>query len=144
VQDPHLTEKWGAFLHLTETSYRDLRDLANHLLSTIVALKPSCVDPGKSGLGPGVPGHKTPGSSTLGFHSTSTSLSFIPLFFNFYLLQYSYFRYLHLITIMQFLFSLAAFAGLALAQNAHIGLPKAGQTVAAGSDVIVQVQRPVC
>ncbi|KAJ5645374.1 hypothetical protein N7507_011385 [Penicillium longicatenatum] len=43
---------------------------------------------------------------------------------------------------MQFLFSLAAFAGLALAQNAHIGLPKAGQTVAAGSDVIVQVQRP--
>lgn len=45
---------------------------------------------------------------------------------------------------MQFLFSLAAFAGLALAQNAVIGLPKAGQTVAAGSDIIVQVQRPVC
>ncbi|KAJ6096627.1 hypothetical protein N7486_007373 [Penicillium sp. IBT 16267x] len=43
---------------------------------------------------------------------------------------------------MQFLFSLAVFAGLALAQNAYIGLPKAGQKVAPGSDVIVQVQRP--
>lgn len=45
---------------------------------------------------------------------------------------------------MQFLFTLAAFAGLALAQNAAIGLPKAGQTVAAGSSIVVQVQRPVC
>ncbi|KAJ5653104.1 hypothetical protein N7490_000107 [Penicillium lividum] len=43
---------------------------------------------------------------------------------------------------MKFIFSLAAFVGLALAQSAQIGLPKAGQTVAPGSNVIVQVQRP--
>ncbi|KAJ5923597.1 hypothetical protein N7454_008842 [Penicillium verhagenii] len=43
---------------------------------------------------------------------------------------------------MQFIFSLAAFAGLALAQNAVIGLPTADQTVAPGSDIVVQVQRP--
>ncbi|KAJ5655104.1 hypothetical protein N7490_002107 [Penicillium lividum] len=43
---------------------------------------------------------------------------------------------------MQFISSLAAFAGLALAQNAVIGLPTPNQTVTSGSDVIVQIQRP--
>jgi hypothetical protein len=45
---------------------------------------------------------------------------------------------------MQLFSSLAAFAGLALAQNAVIGLPTPNQTVASGSDIIVQIQRPVC
>ncbi|KAJ5639606.1 uncharacterized protein N7484_007468 [Penicillium longicatenatum] len=43
---------------------------------------------------------------------------------------------------MKSIYSLAVFCGLALAQNALIGLPKAGQTVAPGDDLIVQVQRP--
>ncbi|KAJ5555950.1 hypothetical protein N7513_003592 [Penicillium frequentans] len=43
---------------------------------------------------------------------------------------------------MQLLSSLAAFAGLALAQNAAIGLPTPNQTVAPGSNIIVQIQRP--
>ncbi|KAJ5584280.1 uncharacterized protein N7459_004080 [Penicillium hispanicum] len=37
--------------------------------------------------------------------------------------------------------SLVAFASVALAQGADIGLPTKGQTVPAGQDVIVQVQR---
>lgn len=44
---------------------------------------------------------------------------------------------------MKSIISLAALASVALAQNAGIGLPTSGQTIAAGSDVIVQVQRPV-
>ncbi|OJJ95763.1 hypothetical protein ASPACDRAFT_1891584 [Aspergillus aculeatus ATCC 16872] len=36
----------------------------------------------------------------------------------------------------------AAFLGTALAQNAAIGLPKAGQTVQPGQSLTVQVQRP--
>lgn len=44
---------------------------------------------------------------------------------------------------MKFLLSLA-FAGVALAQNARIGLPAEGQRLARGSNVVVQVQRPVC
>ncbi|KAJ6019759.1 hypothetical protein N7499_003162 [Penicillium canescens] len=43
---------------------------------------------------------------------------------------------------MKFLFSLVAFAGVALAQQAVIGLPKTGQTVARGDELIVQVQLP--
>ncbi|KAI1832367.1 hypothetical protein CBS147337_6625 [Penicillium roqueforti] len=43
---------------------------------------------------------------------------------------------------MHFTFSLAALAGLAVAQKAVIGLPTADQTVAPGSDIIIQVQRP--
>ncbi|KAJ5710425.1 hypothetical protein N7488_004581 [Penicillium malachiteum] len=43
---------------------------------------------------------------------------------------------------MQFIVALAAFAGVALAQSTNIGLPKAGTTVAAGSDLVVQIQRP--
>ncbi|KAJ5441914.1 hypothetical protein N7445_004921 [Penicillium cf. griseofulvum] len=42
---------------------------------------------------------------------------------------------------MKFLHSLA-FAGVALAQRAVIGLPKTGQTVARGDELIVQVQLP--
>ncbi|KAJ5168937.1 uncharacterized protein N7482_004531 [Penicillium canariense] len=38
--------------------------------------------------------------------------------------------------------SLAMFAGVALAQSAQIGLPTAGQKLASGSKVTVQVQRP--
>ncbi|KAJ5543940.1 hypothetical protein N7513_003470 [Penicillium frequentans] len=45
---------------------------------------------------------------------------------------------------MQLLSSLAAFADLALAQNAAIGLPTPNQTVAPGSNIIVQIQRPIC
>lgn len=45
---------------------------------------------------------------------------------------------------MHLLSSLAAFAGLALAQNTIIGLPIPNQTVAFGSDIFVQIQRPVC
>lgn len=45
---------------------------------------------------------------------------------------------------MQLFSSLAAFAGLALAQNAVIGLPTPNQTVAPGSNIIIQIQRPVC
>lgn len=44
---------------------------------------------------------------------------------------------------MKFLLSLAL-AGVALAQNARIGLPAEGQRLARGSNVVVQVQRPVC
>ncbi|KAJ5938381.1 hypothetical protein N7466_001515 [Penicillium verhagenii] len=43
---------------------------------------------------------------------------------------------------MQLFSSLAAFAGLALAQNAVIRLPTPNQTVASGRDIIVQMQRP--
>ncbi|KAJ5155196.1 hypothetical protein N7492_007999 [Penicillium capsulatum] len=43
---------------------------------------------------------------------------------------------------MKFLLSLAAFAGMALAQSAGLGLPTEGQEIAAGSQVVVQVQRP--
>ncbi|KAJ5726754.1 uncharacterized protein N7483_008111 [Penicillium malachiteum] len=43
---------------------------------------------------------------------------------------------------MQFIVALAAFAGVALAQSTSIALPKAGDTVAAGSDLVVQIQRP--
>ena len=45
---------------------------------------------------------------------------------------------------MKFFLSLAALVGVALAQNANIGLPTEGQVLSAGSDVVVQVQRPVC
>jgi hypothetical protein len=44
---------------------------------------------------------------------------------------------------MKSFFSLALFALSALAQNAHIGVPVEGQTVTAGEELIVQVQRPV-
>ncbi|KAJ5555987.1 hypothetical protein N7513_003629 [Penicillium frequentans] len=43
---------------------------------------------------------------------------------------------------MQLLSSLAAFAGLAPAQNALIGLPTPNQTIASVSDVIFQILRP--
>ncbi|KAJ5863899.1 uncharacterized protein N7529_005815 [Penicillium soppii] len=43
---------------------------------------------------------------------------------------------------MKSFFSLALFALSALAQNAHIGVPVEGQTVTAGEELIVQVQRP--
>ncbi|KAJ5368711.1 uncharacterized protein N7496_008471 [Penicillium cataractarum] len=43
---------------------------------------------------------------------------------------------------MNFFASLALFAGVALAQNAGIGLPTAGQQLSKGSDIVVQVQRP--
>ncbi|KAJ6032725.1 hypothetical protein N7540_003457 [Penicillium herquei] len=43
---------------------------------------------------------------------------------------------------MQFIVALAAFAGVALAQSTNIALPKAGTTVAAGSDLVVQIERP--
>lgn len=45
---------------------------------------------------------------------------------------------------MKSFFAIAAFAGVALAQSAQIGLPSAGQKLEKGSDVTVQVQRPVC
>lgn len=44
---------------------------------------------------------------------------------------------------MKSFLSLALFAGVALAQSAQIGLPHAGQKLTKGSDVTVQVQRPV-
>lgn len=44
---------------------------------------------------------------------------------------------------MKSFFAIAAFAGVALAQSAYIGLPTAGQSLQKGSDVVVQVQRPV-
>lgn len=44
---------------------------------------------------------------------------------------------------MQFFLSLAALVGVALAQNAGIGFPTEGQKLSPGSNVIVQVQRPV-
>ncbi|OQD73197.1 hypothetical protein PENDEC_c016G01355 [Penicillium decumbens] len=43
---------------------------------------------------------------------------------------------------MKSFFALAAFAGVALAQSAQIGLPTTGQNLVKGGDVIVQVQRP--
>ncbi|KAJ5899728.1 hypothetical protein N7495_004472 [Penicillium taxi] len=43
---------------------------------------------------------------------------------------------------MQFSLSIIAFASAALAQTAQIGLPTEGQKVTAGSEIIVQVQRP--
>lgn len=45
---------------------------------------------------------------------------------------------------MKTFFAIAALAGVALAQSANIGLPTAGQKLRHGSDVTVQVQRPVC
>lgn len=45
---------------------------------------------------------------------------------------------------MKSILSLAMFAGVSLAQSAQIGLPATGQKLTRGSDVIVQVQRPVC
>jgi hypothetical protein len=45
---------------------------------------------------------------------------------------------------MKFLVSLAALASVALAQNAGIGYPAEGQKLKAGSDTVVQIQRPVC
>lgn len=44
---------------------------------------------------------------------------------------------------MKFFFTLALFAISALAQRAQIGLPAEGQEIAAGKDIVVQVQRPV-
>lgn len=44
---------------------------------------------------------------------------------------------------MQFFLSLAALAGVALAQNAGLGLPTEGQELSPDSDFVVQVQRPV-
>ncbi|CAI7601224.1 unnamed protein product [Penicillium pancosmium] len=43
---------------------------------------------------------------------------------------------------MKFLVSLAAIASVALAQNAGIGYPAEGQKLGAGSDTVVQIQRP--
>ncbi|CAI7582295.1 unnamed protein product [Penicillium bialowiezense] len=43
---------------------------------------------------------------------------------------------------MKFFFTLALFAISALAQRAQIGLPAEGQEIAAGKDIVVQVQRP--
>ncbi|KAJ5104533.1 hypothetical protein NUU61_001880 [Penicillium alfredii] len=43
---------------------------------------------------------------------------------------------------MKSIFSLVALFGIALAQNAHIGLPTTGQKLSRGDDVTVQVQRP--
>ena len=45
---------------------------------------------------------------------------------------------------MKFFAALIAFAGAALGQNAAIGLPTDGQKIEAGSDAVVQIQRPVC
>lgn len=45
---------------------------------------------------------------------------------------------------MKSVLSLAIFAGVALAQSAQIGFPVAGQKLTQGTDVTVQVQRPVC
>lgn len=45
---------------------------------------------------------------------------------------------------MKFILSLAALAGVAMAQSADIGLPKENQQVTAGEDTVVQIQRPVC
>lgn len=44
---------------------------------------------------------------------------------------------------MKFIAALATFAGLAMAQNAGIGLPKKGAELKAGSQTVVQIQRPV-
>lgn len=45
---------------------------------------------------------------------------------------------------MKSFLSLALFAGAALAQSAQIGYPRAGQRLTKGSEVTVQIQRPVC
>lgn len=45
---------------------------------------------------------------------------------------------------MKSVLSLAIFAGVALAQSAQIGYPVAGQMLTKGTDVTVQIQRPVC
>lgn len=45
---------------------------------------------------------------------------------------------------MKFLVSFAALVSVALAQNAGIGYPTEGQKLEAGSDTVVQIQRPVC
>lgn len=45
---------------------------------------------------------------------------------------------------MKFLISLAALVSVTLAQNAGIGYPATGQELDAGSETVVQVQRPVC
>ena len=42
------------------------------------------------------------------------------------------------------LFTLALFTASVFAQGVDIGLPGQNQTVQRGSDLIVQVQRPVC
>ena len=42
------------------------------------------------------------------------------------------------------LFALFLFATAVFAQRALIGLPTYDQTASPGSDIIVQVQRPVC
>lgn len=44
----------------------------------------------------------------------------------------------------KFLFALFLLATAVFAQSADIGLPTYNQAVSAGSDLIVQVQRPVC
>lgn len=44
---------------------------------------------------------------------------------------------------MKFFAALVAFASAALAQNAAIGYPTDGQKIEAGSDAVVQIQRPV-
>ena len=44
---------------------------------------------------------------------------------------------------MKYLTSLVALASVALAQTAVIGLPHEDQEFTAGSDVVVQVRRPV-
>lgn len=45
---------------------------------------------------------------------------------------------------MKFTFAaITAFAATALAQNVQIASPKAGQTVQAGQQVTVQIERPV-
>ncbi|KAJ6127295.1 hypothetical protein N7523_002907 [Penicillium sp. IBT 18751x] len=43
---------------------------------------------------------------------------------------------------MKSFLALAAFAGVALAQSAQIGLPNVGQKLHKGNDMVVQVQRP--
>ncbi|OQE12809.1 hypothetical protein PENFLA_c062G00963 [Penicillium flavigenum] len=43
---------------------------------------------------------------------------------------------------MKSIVSLAAFAGVSLAQNSIIGLPTAGQNLSKGSNMAIQVERP--
>jgi hypothetical protein len=45
---------------------------------------------------------------------------------------------------MKSIVSLVAFAGVSLAQNSIIGLPTAGQNLSKGSNVVIQIKRPVC
>ena len=45
---------------------------------------------------------------------------------------------------MKFITALATFAGVAMAQNAAVGVPKEHAELKAGSEAVVQIERPVC